>query len=34
VDVESADAAAALELLPPYVADRTTATSVSEVQIP
>jgi hypothetical protein len=32
--VESANAAAALELLPPYVADRTTATSVSDVQIP
>ena len=32
--VESASAADALDLLPPYVADRTTATSVSDVQIP
>jgi hypothetical protein len=32
--VESATAADALGLLPPYVAKRTTATSVSEVDIP
>jgi hypothetical protein len=32
--VESATAEDALELLPPYVADRTTATSVSKVDIP
>jgi hypothetical protein len=32
--VESATAEDALELLPPYVAKRTTATSVSEVDIP
>jgi hypothetical protein len=32
--VEAASAADALHLLPPYVADRTTATSVSDVQIP
>jgi len=32
--VESATAEDALELLPPYVAQRTTATSVSEVDIP
>jgi hypothetical protein len=32
--VEAASAADALDLLPPYVADRTTATSVSDVQIP
>jgi len=32
--VEATSAADALDLLPPYVADRTTATSVSEVQIP
>ena len=32
--VESATAEGALRLLPPYVAERTTATSVSEVDIP
>lgn len=32
--VEAACAADALDLLPPYVADRSTATSVSDVQIP
>jgi hypothetical protein len=32
--VEAASTADALDLLPPYVADRTTATSVSDVQIP
>jgi hypothetical protein len=32
--VEAASAADALDLLPAYVADRTTATSVSDVQIP
>ena len=32
--VESATAERALQLLPRYVADRTTATSVSEVDIP
>ncbi|MFL6010152.1 MAG: hypothetical protein ACJ734_00015 [Gaiellaceae bacterium] len=32
--VESANAQGALGLLPPYVAERTTATSVSEVDIP
>jgi hypothetical protein len=32
--VESATAKDALQLLPPYVAKRTTATSVSEVDIP
>jgi hypothetical protein len=32
--VESATAADALQLLPPYVAKRTSATSVSEVDIP
>ena len=32
--VESATAEDALRLLPPYVARRTTATSVSEVDIP
>ena len=32
--VEAATEQAALGLLPPYVADRTTATSVSEVDIP
>jgi hypothetical protein len=33
-DVEASDGARALELLPPYVAVRTTALAVSEVQIP
>jgi hypothetical protein len=33
-DVEAPDGASALELLPPYVAGRTTALAVSEVQIP
>jgi hypothetical protein len=33
-DVEVTDLAAALELLPPYVAARTTALPVSEVSIP
>jgi hypothetical protein len=32
--VESATVEDALQLLPPYVAKRTTATSVSEVDIP
>jgi hypothetical protein len=32
--VESANAEDALRLLPPYVAERTTATGVSEVDIP
>jgi hypothetical protein len=32
--VEAASEQDALALLPPYVADRTTATSVTEVQIP
>ena len=32
--VDSATAEEALLLLPPYVAERTTATSVSEVDIP
>ena len=32
--VESASAEDALVLLPPYVAERTTVTSVSEVDIP
>jgi hypothetical protein len=32
--VEATSAADALDLLPLYVADRTTATSVSDVQIP
>jgi hypothetical protein len=32
--VEAASAQEALRLLPAYVAERTTATSVSEVQIP
>jgi hypothetical protein len=33
-DVEAADARRALELLPPYVAARTTALPVSKVEIP
>jgi hypothetical protein len=33
-DVDAPDGAGALELLPPYVAARTTALAVSEVQIP
>lgn len=33
-NVEALDARAALELLPPYVATRTTALAVSEVGIP
>ena len=33
-DVEAADGRRALELLPPYVARRTTAVAVSEVAIP
>ena len=32
--VDAASGADALDLLPPYVADRTTATSVTDVQIP
>jgi hypothetical protein len=32
--VEAADGAAALALLPPYVAERTTAIQVREVEIP
>jgi len=32
--VEAASEQDALALLPPYIADRTTATSVTEVQIP
>ncbi len=33
-DVEATDIPAALELLPPYVADRTTVAPVSDVSIP
>lgn len=33
-DVEAASGEAALQLLPAYVAERTTASRVSEVQIP
>jgi len=33
-DVEALDLTSALELLPPYVAVRTSAFAVSEVQIP
>jgi hypothetical protein len=32
--VDAADAAAALALLPPYVAHRTTVTEIREVRIP
>jgi hypothetical protein len=32
--VQAVDAAAALALLPPYVAERTTVVAVSEVSIP
>jgi hypothetical protein len=33
-EVEAADAEAALGLLPPYVAERTTAVRVTQVEIP
>lgn len=33
-DVQAVDADAALALLPPYVAERTTVVAVSEVSIP
>ncbi len=33
-EVEAADAGAALALLPPFVADRTSVTAVREVSIP